>query len=123
MITTRTTLVVALSLFAGCQRSSSTEPQVVSDAKESRTGVASADPAAPGPKATTPADAPVMLTPNADGTIRLQYTDRWGASFDATYESAEFLRRALPTLKRSLSEPRFTELEQASERLERGSVR
>ena len=38
-----------------------------------------------------------------DGRIEMRGTDRWGGSVETTYESAEYLRNALPVLERSLS--------------------
>jgi hypothetical protein len=40
---------------------------------------------------------------NADDTIQVRGADRWGAPLETTYETAVFLRDALPTLERSLT--------------------
>jgi hypothetical protein len=40
---------------------------------------------------------------NDDDTILVRGTDRWGASIDTTYETAVFLRDALPSLERSIT--------------------
>jgi hypothetical protein len=66
-----------------------------------------APPSAPG-AASSPPPAPreiegLRITPNADGTIRIEGTDRWGGDATTTYESVEFLEPALPVLERSLT--------------------
>lgn len=68
-----------------------------------------------------PRDVPVALTANPDGTVHLRYVDRWGATTEATYESVDFLKRALPTLERALTAPQFSELQKSVGSL--GSVR
>ncbi|MBL8923418.1 MAG: hypothetical protein JNJ54_31485 [Myxococcaceae bacterium] len=62
------------------------------------------------PDVTAPAAQP-RLTRNADGTIRLEFIDRWGKPFDATYEGAEYLRRAVPVVSRGMTEQQATALE------------
>jgi hypothetical protein len=47
----------------------------------------------------------------AGGAIELRVRDRWGNAIDTTYESADFLRHALPVLRRSLTEEQVTRLE------------
>lgn len=37
------------------------------------------------------------------GLIQLTGLDRWGKPLDTTYESAEYLRKALPVLERSIT--------------------
>ena len=39
----------------------------------------------------------------ADGGVQIRGNDRWGNSFDATYESLEYFRGALPVLERSVT--------------------
>ena len=102
-------LAAALS-FVGCQKSAETEvavapasgtPSAVTVTKPA----GEAKPAAPTPK----------LTSNPDGTLRLEFVDRWGAKFDATYESFTYLERALPTVSRALEEAQVAQLKQAVE--------
>lgn len=60
---------------------------------------------------TSAPDKTPKLTRNPDGTLRLQFLDRWGKPFDATYESAEFLKRAVPVVSRGMTEEQAAHLE------------
>lgn len=51
------------------------------------------------------------LTQHPDGTLRLEFIDRWGKPFDATYESAEYLKRAVAVVSRGMTEAQAAHLE------------
>jgi hypothetical protein len=44
------------------------------------------------------------------GSIEIAGKDRWGNAFDTTYESSEYLRKALPVLARSLTPEQVSRL-------------
>lgn len=58
------------------------------------------------------ADAPLKVNRNGDGSVRVEFTDRWGVATDATYENLQYLERAVPTLSRAMSDDRAAELKQ-----------
>jgi|JI8StandDraft_1071087.scaffolds.fasta_scaffold430716_2 hypothetical protein len=62
---------------------------------------------------TEPTPTAPRLTRNPDGTLRLEFVDRWGAKFDATYESFTYLERALPTVSRGLNDAQLPQLKHA----------
>jgi len=65
-------------------------------------------------KATGPAlDPTPRVTRNADGTIRLELVDRWGARFDSIYEDVTYLERALPVVSRGLTDAQNVSLKRA----------
>jgi hypothetical protein len=107
-------LVVGLMLSA-CQQSTPA-PAVVEAPKP---GAAAVVPAAVAQPAQTPAQGAAVSTPdktpkltrNADGTLRLEFTDRWGKPFDATYENEEFFKRAVPVIHRSMTDEQVAHLE------------
>ncbi len=45
-----------------------------------------------------------------DGTVRIETTDRWGARVETTYSSCEFYAKAVPVLRRQLSDRRAAQL-------------
>lgn len=101
---------VVLSFVMACQKGSDAEGPVASRA-------VAAEVPTPRPETTNAlaADAPPKLTSNPDGTLRLEFVDRWGAKFDATYESFTWLERALPSVSRGLDDARAAQLKQAVE--------
>lgn len=44
------------------------------------------------------------------GAIELAGKDQWGTAFDTTYENADFVRKALPVLERSVTPEQATGL-------------
>ncbi|MBL8936720.1 MAG: hypothetical protein JNM69_19330 [Archangium sp.] len=102
---------VVLSFVLACQKGPDAEGPVATRAPAVEVA---ATPQPETPKAPA-ADAPPKLTSNPDGTLRLEFVDRWGAKFDATYESFTFLERALPTVSRGLDDARAAQLKQAVE--------
>lgn len=54
------------------------------------------------------------------GLIEVRGPDRWGGRVDTTYESAEFLKNALPVLERSITEEQVAALRAYVETLEEG---
>lgn len=59
----------------------------------------------------SPADAlPPTVARNQDGTVVVTGVDRWGQQFSTTYETVDYLERALPALERALSPANFIEL-------------
>ncbi len=98
---------VVLSFVLACQKGSEAEGPVATRAVAAEV---------PTPRTNAPAaDAPPKLTSNPDGTLRLEFVDRWGAKFDATYESFTWLERALPSVSRGLDDARAAQLKQAVE--------
>lgn len=102
---------VVLSFVLACQKGPDAESPVSTRAPALEVAATSR----PETANTPAADAPPKLTSNPDGTLRLEFVDRWGAKFDATYESFTYLERALPTVSRALDEPRVAQLKQAVE--------
>lgn len=98
---------IVLSFVLGCQRS----------AEGDSPRAQAVEVPTPRPETTSAltADAPPKLTSNPDGTLRLEFVDRWGAKFDATYESFTWLERALPSVSRGLDDTRAAQLKQAVE--------
>lgn len=117
---TRTTLLCCglLLASAACQSSAVVEPVAPTPAAV-RDAVATAPTPAPAAPALTPADAPPIsaadktpkVTRNADGTVRLEFVDRWGKRFDSTYETSVFLERALPVITRGMTAEQTAQLE------------
>jgi hypothetical protein len=77
---------------------------------------------APPPLGTTRDLAGLRVTPNEDGTIRIEGTDRWGGDVSATYESVEFLAPALAVYERSLSEEQVAGLRALVDELRGGAA-
>lgn len=46
----------------------------------------------------------ITATVRRDGYVHIVTTDRWSGAYDQTYESCSFVKNALPTLQRTLSE-------------------
>jgi hypothetical protein len=74
-------------------------------------------PAAKAPKPGTRDLAGLKLEFKKDGTVKLTGKDRWGQKIDTTYESAAYLREAVPVLRRSLSEPQAAALDKLATEL------
>jgi hypothetical protein len=91
----RLAVSLALVLCTACQREDSPPAEPPS-------GLAVPPPARP-----KPGDVVELLGVTVKyldhGAIQIVGKDRWGAPFDTTYESPEYLRKALPTLERSLA--------------------
>lgn len=101
-------LAFAALVFVGCQQAREAAPPsgVAAESSEERLVPP------PAAKVTTPADAPPpTVTRSADGTVKLEGLDRWGNRIEATYESVDWLEKALPVLARGLSEQNAAELE------------
>lgn len=116
-------LVIIVVWRVGASRNRATPPTPTAPAPEK---VAKVEPAAPTkPAVPTPAPLPAdvkverteevkgaKLSFRSDHTIALEAEDRWGKKVDVVYESVEYLRKALPTLKLSLKDGVVEELEQ-----------
>lgn len=46
----------------------------------------------------------ITATVRRDGYVHIVTTDRWSGAYDQTYESCSFVKNALPTLQRTLTE-------------------
>ena len=99
-------------LFAGCQRASESPERAVRSGPElEAVGLELAQTQEPA-SAASPADAfPPTVTRNHDRTIVVSGVDRWGQPFATTYESLDYLERALPALDRMVSPANVLELE------------
>jgi hypothetical protein len=86
-------------LLAGCQRS-----ERASQPASAPTPAAPAAPVAQPPKPGDRFDLQGLSVRFLDGGfVELRGRDRWGQPLDTTYESVDFLRKALPVLERSVS--------------------
>ncbi len=110
----RTLSMIAVLSACACQQGRDAEPTKPVSPTNATVEVA-AQPASPQPAtANVPAaESAPRLTRNADGTIRLEVVDKWGARFDSTYEDVSYLRRALPVVSRGLTAEQTAELERA----------
>jgi hypothetical protein len=97
-------LFVLVVLAFGCgpdrERPLVTEPAAAPAAAARPEPEAAPAPPAPG---STRDIAGLRVTPNLDGTIRLEGTDVWGGDVSATYQSIGFLEPALEIYDRSLT--------------------
>lgn len=104
-----------LSLTLACQQGR--DPEVSQPTSPEKTPAV--DVGAPTNVASKPAgpalDPAPRVTRNADGTIRLELVDRWGARFDSTYEDVTYLERALPVVSRGLTDEQNVALKRAVE--------
>lgn len=101
-------LVLLVAFAFACSRpaeSSKTEQPIVANNVPPSSAVTPA-------VAPSPAVAALKVTQNSDGTIRVQFTDRWGNPSDATYESLQFLERAAPSVSRGMTDAQAPELTQ-----------
>lgn len=111
-------LIFTLSVTWACQQGKEAEAARAVTPPGGGSEAAPKLPSQPAASSTVPAADPTpRLTLNADGTIRLQVVDRWGAAFDSTYEDVTYLRRALPVLSRGLSAEQNAELERSLDAL------
>lgn len=96
-------LTAALLMALSCQRSPA--PAATPAPAGSAQAVA-AKPAAPpeGP-------VPLSLVRNSDGTVQVKGADRWGKAIDVTYESVEWLKKAVPVVSRGLAPEQAAQLE------------
>jgi hypothetical protein len=85
-------IAVALALLVGCQRNEA-RPRNAPAPSDARVADASGSVDVDG----------LTVTFLDGGLIQLSGLDRWGKPLDTTYESAEFLRKALPVLERSIT--------------------
>lgn len=96
-------LFAALLTALSCQRSPA---PAASPAPAVSAQAVAAKPAAPpeGP-------VPLALVRNSDGTVQLKGADRWGKPIDVTYESVEWLKKAVPVVSRGLAPEQAAQLE------------
>ena len=94
----RLAITFALTLLLGCQQQEPPPP-------EPPRGLTIPPP--PPPAQPKPGDVVevqgLTVTYLEHGAIQITGRDRWGAPLDTVYESSEFLRKALPTLERSVT--------------------
>jgi hypothetical protein len=80
--------LIAIGSFAACSdRPAAREPKAAAVAAPPRTVDAEG----------------LRMTFHDDGTIDFKGVERWGRPLDATYESADWLKRALPALALSVT--------------------
>lgn len=120
----RSTLAVLLvALLTGCDcDEGATSPQPTLEHRAAATEPAT-EPEAPAepavPEARPDVDVGGLTARRLDdGRIEVHGADRWGGRVDTTYESAEYLRNALPVLERSITEEQATALRTYVESLE-----
>jgi len=117
--------LLLLALGCSCGESSERAPASATPAATEPEPAAEPEPEpaapAPPPLGTTRDLAGLRVTPNEDGTIRIEGTDRWGGDASATYESVEFLAPALAVYERSLSEEQVAALRALVDELRGGT--
>ena len=111
----RLVVVVAAGLALCCSRSKQTD----SSAAKPAVSVPAAAPSAPAPAASlAPAPAPeaapsarhsasgegLSVIENSDGTVILKGKSTFNEALDTTYENCDFFTKAIPVLKRQLTE-------------------
>jgi hypothetical protein len=74
-------------------------------------------PAAKSPKPGTRDLAGLKLELKKDGSAHLTGKDRWGQKIDTTYESAAYLRDAIPVLKRAATDQQSAALDKLAAEL------
>lgn len=100
---------------AGCQQSTSTPATPLAPAVKP---VAQPQLGGPEPLASTRRPEAPKLTKNADGSIQVVFVDQWGHDFDATFENADFFKRAIPVVTRGMTAEQVAQFTEATKRLE-----
>jgi hypothetical protein len=105
----QTVLFVVLLAACDCDEGATSPQPTVEHQTAAAEPAEEAEPA-PDPPAVPEAEAPDVeldgLTARRieGGLIEVHGADRWGGRVDTTYESAEYLKDALPVLERSITE-------------------
>ena len=87
-------------------------PAVASGAAHAPAASPASHPAAPAATRVVNADG-LTLEFLADGRVSFKGNDQWGGRLDTTYETVEYLRKALPVLGRSVTPAQAAALEKA----------
>ena len=99
---------VLLTLTGGCDCSRRQAPPKEPESRAIVVAPASASQPTPQTAREQLAKHGLTLEPLPGGMVALKGADRWGTRLDATYESAEYLRKALPVLERSVTSEQAT---------------
>lgn len=122
--TTRAALLVILVAACECDDGPTSPEPSTEQRSEGATAETEAPETPPAHPAPEPEPAPDIevdgLTARRveGGLIEVRGTDRWGGRVDTTYESAEYLKNALPVLERSITEEQAAALRAYVETLE-----
>lgn len=109
-------VLTSVLLLHSCQKPTTPLPLDPPTSPGEPVVVAPAPPPANGNPSHSP---PPIVTRNPDGTVKLEGVDRWGQRIEATYESVEWLEKALPVLSRGLTDSNAIDLEKSVKALPR----
>lgn len=114
----RTVIVLTLITAAACQQSTSTAaPPVAATATSATATVPTQQPAGPEPFVSARRPGPPSVKKNADGSVRVEFVDQWGHDFDATFENADYFKRAVPVITRGMTAEQVGQFNEASKTL------